>query len=173
MAQLKSKEHDLLINYKETNWQVVAIRQEIAETEQFLAKQEQTYHEKALLTITQTLKALRGKEASLNRDMAKYVKELARINSTEMRLTELERNLKVNEENYQLYVKKMEEARVSNAMDKEQMVNISTAEPALPPVKPVKPNNTAQYYPIHRARSFLRSRCGLLFRVSFPYLQQS
>jgi uncharacterized protein involved in exopolysaccharide biosynthesis len=139
LAQLKSKEHDLLINYKETNWQVVAIRQEIAETEQFLAKQEQTYHEKALLTITQTLKALRGKEGSLNRDRAKYVKELARINSTEMRLTELERNLKVNEENYQLYVKKMEEARVSNAMDKEQMVNISTAEPALPPVKPVKP----------------------------------
>ena len=140
LAQLKSKEHDLLINYKETNWQVVAIRQEIVDAEQFLAKQEQTYHEKALLTITQTLKALRAKEASLSKDMAKYERELIRINGTEMRLTELERNLKVNEENYQLYVKKMEEARVSNAMDKEQMVNISTAEPALPPIKSVKPN---------------------------------
>ena len=139
LAQLKSKEHDLLINYKETNWQVVAIRQEIVDAEQFLAKQEQTYHEKALLTITQTLKALRAKEASLSKDMAKYERELVRINGTEMRLTELERNLKVNEENYQLYVKKMEEARVSNAMDKEQMVNISTAEPALPPIKSVKP----------------------------------
>ena len=71
--------------------------------------------------------------------MAKYQQELARINGAEMRLTELERNLKLNEENYQLYVKKMEEARVSNAMDKEQMVNISVAEPALPPVKPAKP----------------------------------
>jgi uncharacterized protein involved in exopolysaccharide biosynthesis len=140
LAQLKSKEHNLLINYKETNWQVVAIRQEIAETEQFLAKQEQTYHEKALLTITQTLKALRAKEASLSKDMAKYERELARINGTEMKVTELERNLKVNEENYKLYIGKMEEARVSNAMDKEQMVNISVAESALPPLKSVKPN---------------------------------
>jgi uncharacterized protein involved in exopolysaccharide biosynthesis len=139
LAELKSREYELLNRFTETNHQVVAIRQEIAETERFLAKQEKTYHEKALLTINHTLKALRAKEASLSKDMAKYEKELARINSTEMRLTELERNLNVNEDNYKLYVKKMEEARVSNAMDKEQMVNISIAEPALPPVKPAKP----------------------------------
>jgi uncharacterized protein involved in exopolysaccharide biosynthesis len=139
LSQLRSKERDLLNKYTEKNHEVVSVRQEIAETEQFLAKQEKTYHEKALLTINHTLKALRAKEASLNKDMAKYQQELARINSAEMRLTELERNLKLNEENYQLYVKKMEEARVSNAMDKEQMVNISVAEQALPPVKPVKP----------------------------------
>ena len=107
--------------------------------EQLLAKDELIYNEKALLTINHTLKALKAKEVSLNKDMAKYQQELARINGAEMRLTELERNLKVNEGNYQLYVKKMEEARVSNAMDKEQMVNISVAEQALPPVKPVKP----------------------------------
>ena len=139
LSQLRSKERDLLNKYTEKNHEVVSVRQEIAETEQFLAKQEKTYHEKALLTINHTLKALRAKEASLNKDMAKYQQELARINSAEMRLTELERNLKLNEENYQLYVKKMEEARVSNAMDKEQMVNISVAEPALPPLKPKKP----------------------------------
>jgi uncharacterized protein involved in exopolysaccharide biosynthesis len=139
LTQLRSKEADLLNKFTETNHQVVSVRREIAETEQFLAKQEKTYHEKALLTINHTLKSLRAKEASLNKDMAKYEKELVRINSTEMRLTELERNLNVNEENYKLYVKKMEEARVSNAMDKEQMVNISIAEQALPPVKPAKP----------------------------------
>jgi uncharacterized protein involved in exopolysaccharide biosynthesis len=140
LTQLKSREYELLNKFTETNHQVVAIRQEIAETEQFLATQEKTYHEKALLTINHTLKALRAKEGSFKRDMAKYQQELARINSAEMRLTEMERNLKLNEGNYQLYVKKMEEARVSNAMDKEQMVNISIADPARPPVKPAKPN---------------------------------
>lgn len=139
LTQLRSKEADLLNRYTETNHQVVSVRREIADTEKFLAQQEKTYHEKALLTINHTLKALRAKEGSLSKDMARYQQELARINGAEMRLTELERNLKLNEENYQLYVKKMEEARVSNAMDKEQMVNISIAEPALPPIKPTKP----------------------------------
>lgn len=139
LSQLRSKERDLLNKYTEKNHEVVSVRQEIAETEQFLAKQEKTYHEKALLTTNHTLKSLRAKEASLSKDMAKYQQELARINSAEMKLTELERNLKLNEENYQLYVKKTEEARVSNAMDTERMVNINIAEPALPPLKPVKP----------------------------------
>ena len=37
-----------------------------------------------------------------------------------MRLTELERQVKINEDNYQLYLKKMEEARISNAMDSQK-----------------------------------------------------
>ena len=56
-----------------------------------------------------------------------------------MRLGELERQVKINEDNYQLYLKKMEEARISNAMDSQKLANISVVDPALPPLKPVKP----------------------------------
>jgi uncharacterized protein involved in exopolysaccharide biosynthesis len=57
-----------------------------------------------------------------------------------MRLNELERQFKMDEDNYQLYVKKMEEAMISDAMDTQKIANISVTEPALPPIKPVKPN---------------------------------
>ena len=57
----------------------------------------------------------------------------------ELKLKELERQVTLNEENYQLYVKHMEEARISDAMDNQKIANISVVEPALPPIKPVKP----------------------------------
>ena len=56
-----------------------------------------------------------------------------------MRLNELERQAKLNEDSYQLYVKRMEEGRISNAMDNQKIANISVIEPALPPIKSVKP----------------------------------
>jgi uncharacterized protein involved in exopolysaccharide biosynthesis len=57
----------------------------------------------------------------------------------ELRLKELDRQVTLNEANYQLYVKNMEEARISNAMDSQKLANISIVEPASPPIQPVKP----------------------------------
>ena len=48
--------------------------------------------------------------------------------------------LEMNEENYQLYIRNMEEARISDAMDSQKIANISVIEPAQPPIKPIKPN---------------------------------
>ena len=56
-----------------------------------------------------------------------------------MRFKELERQFKLDEENYQLYVRKMEESRISNAMDTEKIVNLSVVGPASVPVLPVRP----------------------------------
>jgi len=56
-----------------------------------------------------------------------------------MRFKELERQSKLDEENYQLYVRKTEESRISNAMDTEKIVNLSIVEPASVPTKPVQP----------------------------------
>jgi uncharacterized protein involved in exopolysaccharide biosynthesis len=56
-----------------------------------------------------------------------------------MRLKEMNRQVEINEENYHLYVKHMEEARISNAMDSQKIANISVVEPALLPLYPIKP----------------------------------
>ena len=71
--------------------------------------------------------------------MRTYRTALQKISGIESRATDMERELKINEEKYQLYVKRMEEARISGAMDKERIVNVSVAEPALPPIKPLWP----------------------------------
>ena len=139
VSELKLQEEKLLGSYNEQSIPVVKIRQEIARAKQLLDKEEKTYHGKAVSSISQNISALKAKEASQQQHLTTYQAELNKINSAEMRLGELERQVKINEDNYQLYLKKMEEARISNAMDSQKLANISVVDPALPPLKPVKP----------------------------------
>lgn len=139
LTELRLKEQELLNRYSEKNALVVNIRKEIEEAKQILEREEQTFSDKIVVTLSDNLKALKSKEESLKRDMGRYQQELNRINGVEMKTTELERTLKLDDDNYQLYIKKVEEARITNAMDNQRMVNVSVAEPALPPIKPVKP----------------------------------
>ena len=139
VSELRLEEEQLLSLYTEQNENVIKVRKELAQARQLLAKEEQTYHNKALATVGQDLSALKSKEAEQEKLLTRYQADLNKINSAEMRLTELERQVKINEDNYQLYLKKMEEARISNAMDSQKLANISVVDPALPPLKPVKP----------------------------------
>jgi uncharacterized protein involved in exopolysaccharide biosynthesis len=137
LADLKMQEEKLLTNYNENSIAVVNIRQEIAKAKQLLDKEEKIYHDKAVASITQNLSSFKAKEISQQQHLEKFRGELNKINSAEMRLAGLERQNKLNEDNYQLYAKKLEEARISNVMDNQKIANISIIEPAVPPVKPV------------------------------------
>ena len=72
--------------------------------------------------------------------MTNYRQALNKINSVELQLKELERKVEMDEKNYQLYIRNMEEARISDAMDNQKIANISVIEPAQPPIRPIKPN---------------------------------
>jgi uncharacterized protein involved in exopolysaccharide biosynthesis len=139
ITELKLKEQELLSKYSEQNLLVVNVRKEIEKAKQLLEREETIYHDKNIKSITDDLNALKSKEATQRQHMTDYQQGLNRIANFEMRLVELERQFKMNEDNYQLYVKKMEEARISNAMDTQKIANISVVEPALPPMKHVKP----------------------------------
>jgi len=41
--------------------------------------------------------------------------------------------------NYDLYLAKLEESRISSAMDTEKISNVKLIEPAYPPLKPISP----------------------------------
>lgn len=139
LAELKMKEEELLNKYSEQSVFVANIRKEIARAQELLAKEEKTYHDKAITSISHTLDALSSKEKTQGQHLAQYHQELSKINRVELKLKELKRQVTLNEENYQLYLRHMEEARISNAMDTQKIANISIVEPALPPIKPVKP----------------------------------
>jgi uncharacterized protein involved in exopolysaccharide biosynthesis len=139
LSELKLKEAELLGKYTEQSVPMVNIRKEINKAEELLAKEEKIYHDKAVNSINHTLNALQSKEESQKQHLAGYQSEINKINSVELRLKELERQVTLNEANYQLYVKNMEEARISNAMDSQKLANISIVEPASPPIQPVKP----------------------------------
>ncbi|MGH7598144.1 MAG: GumC family protein [bacterium] len=50
------------------------------------------------------------------------------------------RQLQLAQSNYLLYAKKQEEARISEALDREQVANVSIIDPASVPLDPVSPN---------------------------------
>jgi uncharacterized protein involved in exopolysaccharide biosynthesis len=52
----------------------------------------------------------------------------------------LVRQLQLAQNNYLLYAKKQEEARISEALDREQVANVSIIDPASVPLDPVRPN---------------------------------
>jgi uncharacterized protein involved in exopolysaccharide biosynthesis len=139
LSELKLKEEELLAKYTEQSIMVTNVRKEIQTAQDLLNKEEKNYHDKAVTSITHDLTALRSKEANQRKHLEEYQEALGRINTIELRLKELERDVKLNEENYQLYIKNMEEARISDAMDSQKIANISVIEPAQPPIKPVKP----------------------------------
>jgi len=98
-----------------------------------------TYHDKDARSLDQSIQALKQKEAALRESLAASRGRLNSIAAVEMRFIELERQFKLNEENYQLYVRKMEESRISNAMDTEKIANLSVVEPASVPITPTRP----------------------------------
>lgn len=139
VSELRLKEQDLLSRYSENSALVANVRREIEKAEQLLAKEEKTYHDKEVRSLNHTVEALRQKEEAQRQQQGALQQELSRLAGLEMRVKELERQFKLDEDNYQLYVRKMEEGRISEAMDIQKMVSISVVEPASPPFKPEKP----------------------------------
>jgi len=63
-------------------------------------------------------------------------KKIQRLDTLNKELIVLERQRAADEQNYQLYLKKVEEAKVSEEMDRLKMSNISVIQPAEVPRKP-------------------------------------
>ena len=113
---------------------------EISEQEGLAESQKKT--SSAIADTQKRLIALKSKTKKLGQLITRYKLELNRLDKTETRLRELERQVDLDEENYMLYAKKLEEARISNAMDEQKNINFSVIEPALPPITAIKPQKT-------------------------------
>jgi uncharacterized protein involved in exopolysaccharide biosynthesis len=86
-------------------------------------------------TETQLLSAT-VKTKNLERDIQAAEARLDQVSKTAYDRQRLERKVKMLEESYLIYAKKYEEARISNAMDKNRIVNISVVEPVNIVAKP-------------------------------------
>jgi uncharacterized protein involved in exopolysaccharide biosynthesis len=169
LAELQMEEEKLLSKYKEQSIPVVNLRKEIKKAQELLAEEEKTYHDKAVTSLNHTVKAIVSKENRQQRQLIYLKQELVRINSLELKHRGLERQVALNEGNYQLYVKNMEEARISNAMDNQKIVNISVVEPANPPLRPVNSNKRLTLF----LAIIVGGVTGLGAAFSFEYFNQS
>lgn len=146
------KEQELLIRYKEDSPPVKDVRKEIRMTSDFLNTQEKdvaskvksgnlVYQEaeKERIKTEADLRAQEAKLASLGPQVARVDAALRDLDRQEKDFQDLKRETAINEANYQVYVQKYEEARISDDMNRKKMANISIIQAAAVPIKPVKP----------------------------------
>jgi len=89
-----------------------------------------------LLSAEVALDGIRARVSPLRRQVAEYRMELDNLNARAFDFESLQRSAQAAEEDYLLYRKKHEEARISAAMDQEKFMNVTVAQPALVPLNP-------------------------------------
>lgn len=151
LVELELNEKQLLTKYKESSRLVENIRKEIRLVREKLYENEAKQYGRTRSGINPTyqrlkdeilrneadLKSLRAKRQTLNHQLKDYQSHLGKLNQIEAYHDELQQELEVVRENYRLYLTKFEESRISDAMDREKIANVSLVESAQPPIEPV------------------------------------
>ena len=89
-----------------------------------------------LQAIATELATLEFKESTLVAETARLDGELAGLDAKETVLRQLERTVTVTERSFKSYAEKFEEARATEELDEQKVVNIVVIEKAVPPVSP-------------------------------------
>ena len=92
-----------------------------------------------LLAARADLRGARARHDSLQAQVAIHRRALEELGQKGFITEGLRREARASEDAYMLYQKKHEEARISAAMDQQKIVNVSIAQPARRPLKPVGP----------------------------------
>ena len=81
-----------------------------------------------------------AKAAALKRKLGNLENELRSLDLLENEFQTLKREVASNEKNYRTYQERLEEARISEDMNRKKMANIRVIQAAATPAKPIKPN---------------------------------
>lgn len=157
LVELEVREHEILRKYNEGNPLVQNmlkdVREETKIARQRLSEQENklygskrsglntTYQrvQEGLLQNEAELEALKAKKEAQGNQLAEYHRKLQKLDQAELEFARLQGEVDVSRQNHKLYLTKLEESRVSNAMDLKKIANVSVVDPASPPIKPVSP----------------------------------
>ncbi|GFO62065.1 hypothetical protein GMST_43900 [Geomonas silvestris] len=153
LLDLKLKEQELKRKYNEENPLVVEAKREVDLVSQFLIDQEEGILGKVktgnpvyqnveieLFKSEGELNSQSARAEALKNQVRQLDKEIAELDSNEAKLQNLKRQIAINEKNYRTYADKQEEARMSEAMNRLKLSNISIIQPAEVPAKPLNSN---------------------------------
>jgi uncharacterized protein involved in exopolysaccharide biosynthesis len=153
LLNLQLKEQDLLAkNYREDGRLVENVRKEIRLVKNFLKAQEEDIRrkvrtgnpvyqdvEKEMLKAEAELASQRAGAVSLAQQLTQLDHKIQAVDQKQNELRNLNRELSINEKNYQAYVEKLQEARISDDLNRQKIANISVIQAPVAPQKPVKP----------------------------------
>ena len=149
---LQMEEQNLLSRYKENSTSVKEIRRQIDEAEKLLRKEKRstTQVTKGLNEAYQKLAidlsdeeanyvAVDAKLNAMNDLLTQAEHDLKQINDYEVTISNLQRELNLNESVFQKYADNQEQARIDQALEFEKISNISVVQKATLPIEPISP----------------------------------
>ncbi len=134
---LLRREQEMQEKYTDGNKMMVNLRREIQLLRDQLQKQEDDVRKTEITRIDAELKPMEVKVANLQRQLAHVSGELRTLDARERAFHELRREVTTTEGNYLTYLKKLEEARISEDMDVRKMTNIVVVQQPSVPVQPM------------------------------------
>jgi uncharacterized protein involved in exopolysaccharide biosynthesis len=154
VMQLRAERAELLSRYQPNSQRITEIDAKLAsevgilDRENHLEVNEQTVDSNPVWTTIQTdLKQAIGNVAAqkamrkkFEEDITASQQELAALVSNGVNLERLQRQVSADQSAYAVYVQKTEEARTSEALNSNNLMNVSIAQPPIVPIQPVSPS---------------------------------
>jgi len=155
LLDLELKRTELLQKYQPSYRPVQEVEQQIRQAKEAIAGIEKSPLQDQTTDLDPTYQWMRGELAKANADrsalLAKsaateqtirvYQEQAQQLDEKSLKEADLTRDAKTHEQNYLLYVQKGEEARITDALDQNRVVNVAIAEqptaPALPSLSPL------------------------------------
>ncbi len=151
--ELELQEKSLSSKFTDENRSLRSTRDEIAILRQKLSEQEnKTYGRRTsgmnpvhqliqqeLVRYEMERKAFGAKKEILTKQVSDCDTKLSDLNHIELQFNQLNQQVQTDRKNFELYLTKLEEARISDAMDTEKISNLSLVETASVPLKPASP----------------------------------
>jgi uncharacterized protein involved in exopolysaccharide biosynthesis len=153
ITQLKNRRTELLTKFKPDDRLVLEVDTEIIETTAALEKATEQSSvetqtdlnavrqdaEKSFVTADVTLAGLKARRARLAQIVSAYREKMHTLADATIQHDQLVRTVKEDEENYLLYSRKMEEARIEQALDQQRIANVAVIQAPTVPVTPASP----------------------------------
>lgn len=154
IVELQNRRTQLLTKFRPEDRLVREVDEQIRTTREALMKADQkTSVEEAtdLNPLRQTLETelsrarldqtgARARRDTLGGQLQQYEGALKKLEGDTVKHNDLERQVKESTDNYQLYAKKREEARIADELDRQKITNVSIAEAATAAQIPSSPN---------------------------------
>jgi polysaccharide biosynthesis protein PslE len=152
LFQLEQEKRSLLQLYTEKNQRVIGKQEEIDAVRSSLATEESYVDgrkasdlnpihrvlEQELVIGQARLTSWTSKKNAITAQLELARNKLQRLDKGSSKYSELKKSLELSQHNYSLFNKRSEEARISEAMDREKLLNVAVLERAALPLEPVK-----------------------------------
>jgi len=141
LNNLKLELEELRVRYSDDNVLIKNVKKEIINAEKVHESELKSYYDKTKITLQDSIESLKTKNINTGEQVIKLQNELSRLNKIDQKYSSLMRQNELNTQTYALYVRRLEDERISGAMDAQRFSNIYVIEKAYPPMDPDRQAN--------------------------------